>query len=67
MIVILTRANGDHCKRVLKYVKQTCKIGLMYKSDTQSSDSNVKTYSDADFAGNRDKRKSGFLKDKVLS
>ncbi|KAK2577722.1 hypothetical protein KPH14_012684, partial [Odynerus spinipes] len=57
----LSRFNNCHeeehwiaAKRVLRYLKGTINVCLKY----QKSDSNIKGYADADFAGDEDDRKS---------
>ena len=44
-------------QRVLKYLKNTTKLGVTYKVN-KNSELCVKAFSDADFAGDRDKRRS---------
>ena len=44
-------------QRVLKYLKQTSSLGLSYKA-SESNNFCMKAYSDADFAGDRDQRRS---------
>ena len=51
------RSHWRAVQRVLKYLKQTPRVGLCY-SASDKSQFHVKAYSDADFGGDRDQRRS---------
>lgn len=55
-----TKAHWNAVKRILKYLKGTVKYGIKFE---KNSDNHLKVYSDADFAGETETRKStsGYL------
>ena len=52
------KAHWDSIKRVIRYVKGTSNYGLLYGKNNSNDDVPVLAYSDADFAGDPNTRKS---------